>query len=538
MWLSPHCGSARTCGHANEHEHNKLANERDEVVDVQHATLRKNDEADKVHSSTRWATIIATFVCTLVDPGCGTTGTRSRLSRTAMANNPNGANANVATQATCTQHITKNDPFMRGHIGLYDAHYNQFARFFADTKYSPKILVQNLRDVNWPELAVSFADTFASALLCQDLLTEDGRSTDKERDIAEEFGFLNKLATAMAFNQAEVEFLPQWYSDALALFVVRVIIRFGMLVTNPTVSEKYLPKWTVATMPVFKENGLESTTKAAVAMCTRAFLPFVAKLHPLLPNSSLKHSSEGVFGLMVAIENVGNSLFFKSMRASVDSKLVPMVVDGIAEVIAAAVCQSPNRNLFDWHSPFGYFVGAPLSRQLHTAAAGREVQAAQREARCTVYDPDEVVRVAALKTVQRTWTSHLYWLIHAELHNYKRFDCSAFEFDVPQNNGNSEPAVADDSPSASTAPSREISPPATPFRQSSAEPSIAAPVRNSRTCDGKKRARDEQAGQNGVCAAHLADLLEQLSKEQSPVASSDARAAISAKRHKGRALQF
>ena len=52
-WLSPHCGSARICGHAKEDEHDKLADERDEVVGVQHAILRKNDEVDKVHSSTR-----------------------------------------------------------------------------------------------------------------------------------------------------------------------------------------------------------------------------------------------------------------------------------------------------------------------------------------------------------------------------------------------------------------------------------------------------------------------------------------------------
>ena len=126
------------------------------------------------------------------------------------------------------------------------------------------------------------------------------------------------------------------------------------------------------------------------------------------------------------------SLFFKTMRASVDSKFVPVVADGITEVVAQAVCQSPNRNLFDWHAPFGYFVGATLTRQLHTEAASREMQAAQVEARNAGCDADEAVRVAALKTVQRTWTSHLHWLIHAELHNYKRFDCPAFEVEMPQ----------------------------------------------------------------------------------------------------------
>ena len=122
----------------------------------------------------------------------------------------------AANNNVCTQHVQQNDPLMRGHIGLYDAHYDQFSRFFADTKYNPKILVQNLRDVNWPELAAAFADAFVPALLCRNALTKSGQSADDERDITEEFGFLNKLAAAMAFNQAEVEFLPQWYSESLA----------------------------------------------------------------------------------------------------------------------------------------------------------------------------------------------------------------------------------------------------------------------------------------------------------------------------------
>lgn len=451
-------------------------------------------------------------------------------------NNPNGANGVV--QGGCTQHIAKDDPLMRGHIGLYDAHYDQFVRFFADTTYRPKVFVQNLRDVNWSEMAFAFADAFASALLCRHQLTEEGKSVDKERDIAEEFGFLNKLATAMAFNQADVEYLPQWYSDALALFVVRVVIRFGVLATNPTVSEKCMPGWTWSSVYSFKEHGVGPTTSAVMAMCLRAFLPFVAKLHPLLPNAALKHSSEGVFGLMVALENVGNSLFFKLLRASVDNKLVPAVTDGIAESIANAVCESPNRNLFDWHEPFGYFVGAPLSRKLHTDAASREVQAAQLQAQHAGCDTDEVVRIAALKTVQNSWNSHLYWLLHAELHNYKRFDCSAFEFQLPRCK-RSDSGVADDSPSTSYAPSRESSPPSTPFRQSSAEPSIAAPVRVTSTSERKKRSRDEQGGgQQGVCAEALAHTLERLAKERSPGASSDARTVVDAKRHKSRELQF
>ena len=504
----------------------------DNVVD--NVVDNKNVVADKVDSWTHWTTTtIVRFVCNFPSPGCG----EEAEEKGAMANNnPNGAN--VAAQETCTQHVAQDDPFMRGHIGLYDAHFDQFVRFFNDTTYKPKILVQNLRDVNWSEMAIAFADAFASALMCRNLLTEDGKSTDDERDIAEEFGFLNKLSTAMAFNQADVEQLPQWYSDALALFVVRVVIRFGVLFTNPVVSERYMPKWTFATMHVFKENGVSPTVSAAMTMCLRAFLPFVAKLHPLLPNAALKHSMEGVFGLMVALENVGSPLFFKTLRASVDAQLVPAVVDGIAECVAKAVCVSPNRNLFDWHEPFGYFVGTSLSRRLHTEAAGREVQAAQLQAQHAGCDTDEVVRVAALKTVQNSWNSHLFWLLHAELHNYKRFDCSAFEFQLSRCK-RSDNAVADDSPSTSYAPSRESSPPSTPFRQSSAEPSIAAPVRITSTSDRKKRSRDEQGGgQHGVCAEHLNHLLERLAKDRSPSASSDARIVVDAKRHKSRALRL
>lgn len=327
----------------------------------------------------------------------------------------------AANNDICTKHIQPTDPLMRGHIGLYDAHYDQFSRFFADTKYNPKILIQNLRDASWPELPTAFADAFAPALLCQHALTTSGQSADDERDITEEFGFLNKLAAAMAFNQAEVEFLPRWYSQALATFVVRVVARFGALLTKPAVAEKYLPNWTRTAMPVFEEQGIQPTPQAAMGICVRAFLPFVAKLHPLLPNSSLKHSSEGVFGLMVAIEDVGKSLFFKAMRASVEPQFMPAVVDGVIEAVAQAVCQSPNHDLFDWYAPFGYFVGAPLTRQLHKESATREIQAAHAEAMEADCSSDEVVSVAALSTVQRTWTSHLQWLIHTELNHPKRF---------------------------------------------------------------------------------------------------------------------
>ena len=338
----------------------------------------------------------------------------------------------AANGNACAQQAAAHDPLLRGHVGLYDAHADQFSRFFADTEYHPKILVQNLRDVNWPELAAAFADAFASALLRQKLLTDGGESTDSERDIAEEFGFLNKLAAATAFDQADVEYLPQWYSEALALFVVRVVVRFGALVTNPALTEKHLPNWADTAAHLFEGRGVAPTPKAAVDACVRAVLPFVAKLHPLLPNSSLKHSSEGVFGLMAALESAGGELFHKSMRASVASEFVPAVADGLAEAVARAVCQGPNRNLCDWHAPFGFFVGATLSRKLHTDAASRELHAAQAQARRAGHSSDEVERVAALTTVRRSWTSHLFWLIHAELHNYKRFDCPAFTFEVPR----------------------------------------------------------------------------------------------------------
>ena len=133
----------------------------------------------------------------------------------------------AANNNACTQHVPQNDPLMRGHIGLYDAHYDQFSRFFADTKYNPKILVQNLRDVMWPELATAFADTFASALLCQNALTKSGQSADAERDITEEFAFLNKLGTAMAFNQIDVEYLRKYEWEEIKPQVDHVIFPDG-----------------------------------------------------------------------------------------------------------------------------------------------------------------------------------------------------------------------------------------------------------------------------------------------------------------------
>ena len=100
----------------------------------------------------------------------------------------------MAAPAPCTQHIPLSDPLKRGHAGLYDAHFEQFVAFFRDVTYNPKVLVQNLRDVNWSELASAFGDALFSALLCEGTLFRSGKSVDAQRDIAEEFGFLNKLA--------------------------------------------------------------------------------------------------------------------------------------------------------------------------------------------------------------------------------------------------------------------------------------------------------------------------------------------------------
>ena len=331
----------------------------------------------------------------------------------------------MAAPGPCTQHIPLPDPLKRGHAGLYDAHFEQFVAFFRDVTYNPKVLVQNLRDVNWSELASAFGDALFSALLCEGTLFRSGKSVDAQRDIAEEFGFLNKLAAAMAFNQISVEYLPKWYCDALALFVVRVVVRFGMILRVPALAEKFEPK-----LFEFAYTRKDPPTAAQrhemiVEMCVRAFLPFVAKLHPMLPNEALQHSTEGVFGLMVALENVGCNLWSKMIADLHDQAGAEVLVAAVAEVVSEAVCASPCQNLFDWDQPFGYFVGATCTRGLHEQAARKHHERAQRDAERVVPDPLKDLDVAAL-AVQSSWTSHLFWLLHEELHNCKLFDTRVF----------------------------------------------------------------------------------------------------------------
>ena len=327
----------------------------------------------------------------------------------------------MAAPAPCTQHVSRPDPLKRGHAGLYDAHFELFVAFFRDVNYNPKVLAQNLRDANWPELASAFGDALFSALLCEGTLFRSGKSVDAQRDIAEEFGFLYKLAAAVAFNQTSAEYMPKWYCDALALFVVRVVVRFGVILATPALAEKFEPKHFE-----FAHTRKDPPTAAQrhemiLRMCLRAFLPFVAKLHPMLPNKALQHSSEGVFGLMVAFENVGSSLWSK-LLTDVDGQAgVEALMAAVAEVVSEMVCTSPCQNVFDWDQPLGYFVGATGTRLLHKQAARIQHERAQRDAGRVVPNPLKDLNVAAL-AVQRSWTSHLHWLLYEAACNRKFFE--------------------------------------------------------------------------------------------------------------------
>lgn len=89
-------------------------------------------------------------------------------------------------------------------------------------------------------------------------------------------------------------------------------------------------------------------------MCLHAFLPFVAKLHPMLPDLALQHSANGVFGLMVALESETRdpSRHKKVLQYYEDPEGKGPLYEVLAEVVAEAVCASPCQKPFEWLVPY------------------------------------------------------------------------------------------------------------------------------------------------------------------------------------------
>lgn len=278
----------------------------------------------------------------------------------------------AANNAPCTQGAPRAEDDERGCDGLVDAHFELFMKFFRGTNYNPKVLVQHLRVTNGPELAAAFADALVLALLDDKTLLPSGESADAQRDIAEEFGFLTKLSAAMSFNQASVEHLPMWYSESWAKFVVRVVVRLGMMPRDSNYMKAMGPELFgfpsdaaasggEAWKDCYNQYRLYKIRehKQLVQRCLRAFLPFVAKLHPMLPYLELKHSTEGVFGLMVALRYTSLYKFDKMLEEYDDCESGELLYETLGEVVAEAICASPCQDPSDWRQPFGYSIGDP-----------------------------------------------------------------------------------------------------------------------------------------------------------------------------------